>query len=414
MAGSVVTRRRDMKCKTKMKTGCSTCRPLCQKCVKTGRTCDGYDSPFRIFTGEPIKNAYASSIKSVVSSQPTSIRVTFQDIDLLSRHFSTKTLFNVNLGCDEEARQILQTSLTDPLVRHALLSLRALREDLETVGDGDASFAHQTSRHRYGLRQYTIALGGLASNLSSSGSSELKSALLCCQIFISIEQVRKNYSAMAQHIIKGLRIMHEYRARPYYDAANNLLPALHDQLPFLDVFIIKLFVAPCKFTDPPVTAEISDTPLSACPLASQQQPVGSRTIAPDMRTELTRIAALTLGFLDKVSRVETVETALRLVPEKATLLDSLGSWLNDLELVQTEYGPSGPEPISVSFLRIFHIILKIVLLGALDSPPDLYADLRDESDRLQALANEVDGRVRTYITCSGSNGNREEISTMSD
>jgi hypothetical protein len=323
-------------------------------------------------------------------------------------------MFDVNLGCNEEARQVLQASLTDPPIRHAVLSLRALREDLETFGDGPASIAQQTPSYHYGLQQYSIALGGLASKLSSPGSNELKSALLCCQIFISIEQVQKNYAAMAQHIIRGLRIMHEYRARPGFVAPNKLVPAHHVQLPFLDVFIIKLFAAPCKFADPPTTADVSGTALSVCLISPHQQPVESRnrTIVPDMRTELTRIAASTLEFLGKVSQVESVGTALRLLSEKAALLGSLESWLIDLELVQTEIGPPGPEPISVSFLRFFHVILKIILLGALDSSPDLYAELRTENDRLQGVANNVGERVRAYRTCSGTSSGRGERSTV--
>jgi hypothetical protein len=336
--------------------------------------------------------------------QPTFIQIASQEIALLNRYFSTKTMFDVNLRCNEEARQVLQASLTDPPIRHAVLSLRTLREDLETSGDNLASVAQQTPSYQYGLQQYSIALGGLASNLSSPGSDRLKSALLCCQVFISIEQVRKNYAAMAQHIIKGLKIMQEYRARPYFVTANKLVPAHHDQLPFLDVFIIKLFVAPCKFADPPAATDVSGTAFSRYSLSPHQNAVKSRdlhTIVPDMRTELTRIAALTLEFLGKVTQVESVGFALRLLSEKAALLTSLESWLIDLELVQTKSESPDPEPISVSFLRVFHVLLKIILLGALDSSPDLHAELLAENDRLQGMANKLGERVRTYKTWSG-------------
>ncbi|RYO95277.1 hypothetical protein DL762_000160 [Monosporascus cannonballus] len=378
MTGSLVARKRNIQCRTKVKTGCATCR---------------------YFTSQPINSAHAGGIKIGAGLQPirpTLTEITPQAIDLLNRYFSTKTMFNVKLGCDEEARQVLQASLTDPPIRHAVSSLRALREDFETSGDIPASVAQQTPSYDYGLQQYCTALGGLASNLSSPGSNGLKSALLCCQIFISIEQVRGNYSAMAQHIIQGLRIMHEYRARPNFDAANKLVPAHHDQLPFLDVFIIKLFAAPCKFADPPATADVSGTTVSVCLISPHQQPIESRdlrTIAPDMRTELTRIAASTLEFLGKISRIEEAGNALRLLSEKASLLDSLESWLIDLELVQTEIRPPGPELLSVTFMRFFHQILKIVLLGALDSSPDLYAKLRTETDRLEGVASNVEDIV---------------------
>jgi hypothetical protein len=391
---------------------------LCQKCVNTGRTCDGYKSPFRFINSQPVNNAHAGGIKLDVSLQPVRpipIEIAPQDIELLNRYFSTKTLFDVKLGCDEEARQVLQASLTDPAIRDAVLSLRAFREDLETSGDDPASLAQQTPNYHYGLQQYIMALGGLSSNLLSPGSNRLKSALLCCQIFISIEQVRKDYAAMAQHIIRGLRIMYEYRARPYFIVANKLVPAHYAQLPFLDVFVIKLFAAPCKFADAPATADVSGTTLSVCLTSLHQQPVESldlRTIAPDMRTELTRIAASTLEFLSKVSQVESVGIALRLLSEKAALLDSLQSWLIGLESFQTEIGVPALEPVSVSFLRLFHLILKIVLLGALDSSPDLYAALQAENDRLQGVANNVGERVRGYRTCSGTSSGRSERFTV--
>lgn len=390
------------------KVKCDENKPFCQKCVGTGRTCDGYESPFRFYISQPINNAHAGGIKSGAGLQPirpTLTEIAPQDIDLLNRYFSTKTMFDVKLGCDEEARKVLQASLTDPPIRHAVSSLRALREDLETSGDIPASVAQQTPSYDYGLQQYCVALGGLASSLSSPGSNGLKSALLCCQLFISIEQVRGNYAAMAQHIIQGLRIMHEYRARPNFVATNKLVPAHQGQLPFLDVFIIKLFAAPCKFADPPAPADISGTTASVCLISPHQQPVESRdlrTIAPDMRTELTRIAASTLEFLGKVSHIESAENALRLLSEKASLLDSLESWLNDLELVQTEIKPPGPELLSVSFMRFFHQTLKVVLLGALDSSPDLYAELRTENDRLQGIASNLGERVKAYRTCSGT------------
>lgn len=443
MTRSDAARKKNPEDRTKVKTGCATCRlvatgrfhhcytpqecefrhcislvlisnrirkvkcdenkPFCHKCVKTGRTCDGYQSPFRFAPNQSIKSKNTGKTKSdegLRLIQPNAIEITAQDIDLLNRCLSTKTIFNVKLGCDEEARQILQASLTDLPIRHAVLSLRALREDLETSGDGPASVAQPTRSYYYGLEQYSMALGGLASNLSSPGSNELMSALLCCQIFISIEQVRKNYAAMAQHIIQGLRIMYDYRARPSVDAANKLVPANHAQLPLLDVFIIKLFIAPCKFSDPPTTTDLGGTTLPVCLFSPHYRPVESRqfrTIVPDMRAQLTKVAGLILELLDKVSEVKSVEMAPPLLSERAVLLGSLESWLVEFELGQTE-----TEPISASFLRLFHLILKIILLRALDSSTDLYAELRIQNDLLQDVADSLGDRLRAYTMCNGT------------
>ncbi|KAK6063305.1 hypothetical protein SCUP515_12528 [Seiridium cupressi] len=411
MTGSLVARKRDTKSRTKVKTGCATCKirkikcdenkPFCRKCVDTGRTCDGYESPFRLFTARTIDGVHARDIKpgtGIQLTQPSLTEIAPEDIDLLNRYFSTKTIFDVKLGCGEEARQILQASLTDLPIRHAVSSLKALRRHLETSGDLTLSIPQQTPTcgYDFGLQQYCMALGGLASNLSSPSADGLKSALLCCQIFISIEQVRQNYVAMAQHMIQGLGIMHEYQARPHLVAANKLVPARHGQLPLLDVFLIKLFAAPCKFADPP-TADRNGTMVAVHGMSSHTQTVDSRilgTIAPDMRTELTRIAATTLEFLGKVSHVKSAGSALQLLSEKKSLLDSLESWVLDLELVLEDI--RGPEPLSVSFMCLFHQTLKIILLGALESPSGVHAELQTDIEHLQGVASSIEERVKDY------------------
>ena len=325
----------------------------------------------------------------------TLTEITPEDIDLLNRYFSTKTMFDVKLGCAEEAKQVLQASLTDLPVRNAVSSLRALREDFETSRDGSTLAGEQNSSYTYGLQQYCTALGGLASNLSALGSKGLKSALLCCQIFISIEQVRGNYTAMAQHIIRGLRIMRECQARPCLIAPDELIPAQHDQLPLLDAFIIKLFTAPCKFTDPAGAPNMSGTTLPVCLISSSQQAVESgdhRKVAPDMRTELKRIAASTLVFLDNVSNVKSPGNALLLLSEKTALLDTLRIWLVEFESSQS----SGAESVSTCFMRLFYLTLKVVLLGVLDSSQYLQVELQMEIDRLQSLANSVGERLEVY------------------
>jgi hypothetical protein len=333
-----------------------------------------------------------------------------QDFELLSRCFSTKTLFNVKLGCDEEAKQVLQASKTSPAIRHAVISLRALREDLETHGDVLASVAQQTSSYDYGLQQYCMALGGLAADLSAPGSDRLRSALLCCQMFISIEQVQGNYTSMCRHLIQGLRIMDQYRARPKLVATNRFLPAHHDQLPLLDVFIVKLFAAPCNFAESPTTFDISGTAVVECPLPLPQRSTRSgdlRLIAPDLRAKLIRIASTTLDFLGKVSRVRSGEEAPQLLHEKAYLLGSLEMWLMDLELVHRPITSPVPETISITFLRLFHQVLKIVLLDALDSSPDLYTELQTENNRLLNIACKVDKRVQTLRARNGGQKNSQ-------
>lgn len=311
----------------------------------------------------------------------------------------------MQLPCDEEARQVLEASLTDPAIRHAVSSLKALRADLETSEASPVSDIQQTSSYHYGLQQYSLALRGLASKLSYPDSDGLKSALLCCQVLISIEQVRQNFAAMALHIIRGLRIMHEYQARPHFVTADKLAPALYKHLPFLDVFIIKMFAAPCKFSEPSQAAYVSERTLSepsSSPDQESVEPRDLRPLAPNKRSELVKIATSTLAFLDQVSRVQSTGTAIPLISEKSVLLNSLESWLRNLEQTQGRIKPLSSEPLQVSFMRLFYLVLKIVLLGVLDSPKHLDDELRIAIDGLQSLAINVSERIRAQGAYRGS------------
>lgn len=235
------------------------------------------------------------------------------------------------------------------------------------------------------------------------GLRSSNAALLCCRVLISIEQARKNYTAMAQHIIQGLNIMRECRARPYLAAINRLMPADRDCVPFLDIFITKLFAAPCGFANDEAKLEGGENTLFASFSLSHQEPSKSwqhRSIAPDTRMELAKIATSTLKFLDRVSQLTSAELAFPLLSERASLLDCLDSWVCNLDLVWMDSGR--PEPIRISFLRFFHQILRIVLLGALDRREDNYVKLQIESDRLQSIADHAGVRVKGYVTCAGN------------
>ncbi|KAF2822401.1 hypothetical protein CC86DRAFT_300457 [Ophiobolus disseminans] len=418
-------RKRTIQCKTKVKTGCTTCRirkvkcdenkPFCRRCVDTGRTCDGYESLFRSCTRHVINTAHASGVKpsnGVPLLQPSFPEIAPQDIELLGRYFSTKTMFDVELGCNEVAKETLRASLIDTSVHHAVAALRTLREEFETLGNFSVSVSQQPQPYDHGLQQYCIALRGLASNLSYPGSNRVKSALLCCQVFISIEQVRGNYATMAQHLIQGFRIMHEHCARPTLVAANKLVPVHCDQLPLLDVFIVKLFAAPCKFTETPATDDVSGTASSVCPILRHPQagePQDARTIAPNMRTELTRIATSTLEFLDNILRIESTAEATCLLPVKAKLLNRLEVWLGDLEIIQANIRPPHIELLSVSFMRLFHQVLEVVVLGALSSSPEIHSELQIANNRLHRIAQYVGEGAQAYNSSGATGRNRLNV-----
>ena len=375
----------------------------------TGRTCDGYDSIFRPATGKPrttpLTRSIASDHTSIPSFMPTFFRVTCQDTEVLSRYFSTKTLWGIRICYEAEAKQVLQASVSDPAVRHAVLSLGSLRESLEAFEDVPFVI-RPTPKFCYGVQQYSIALGSLARNLSNPSCSTLKSAILCCQVFISIELIRNDHAAATQHFNRGLNIMHQYRARAGFNNKGIFIPRGSAQVPSLDVFVIKMYAAPCKFTD--LLSHASDTTM-LCTLGSgtgYQRPNESSKLpklAPDSRTQLARIAGSVLYFLDKISRVTSQEEANPLIFEKMALIKDLEEWEASF---QSFRGPENSENLMLAnvFTLLLYQILKVVMTMALDSSLEVNPKLRAEFDWLDEIARKVSERAQKHtLSCQKSN-----------
>lgn len=298
-----------------------------------------------------------------------------------------------------EAKQVLEASLTDQSVQHAVSALKSLRQDFERSREVAVNTPGPSASYEYGLEQYCLALEALTSSDTPPSSQGLTSTLLCCQIFICIEQVQQNYATMGQHLTQGLNIMRQFRARPSLNVDLELMPAHDSPLPHLDVFLIKMFSVPCKFSDISNSRTADEGAANACPVSPLQQPNGSRShrsIAPDMRAGLTRIAAMTLEFLEKVSQVRLSSEALQLLSEKRPLQCSLDSWLDKLDAIQPGKTSPNTELISVSFMRLFHQALRIIVLGALEASSDIDNDLQIENNRLQIIAIDLGDRLRSY------------------
>lgn len=136
-------------------------------------------------------------------------------IELLNHYFHTKSVSDVKLACEEEAKQILEGSQEHPAIVHAVTLLKALGENFERHADSSTDVAQLTPSHYLVSQQYCLALRNLTSSMSSScRSKNTKSTLSCCRVFASIEQVHEEYTVTAQHITHALKIMRSSGARP--------------------------------------------------------------------------------------------------------------------------------------------------------------------------------------------------------
>lgn len=194
---------------------------------------------------------------------------------------------------------------------------------------------------------------------------------------------------MGMHIVRGLDIMREYRARPYL-VQDVLMSAKHNDLPSLDIFIIKMLAAPCKFTEQPTAQATMMTPPAEIST--------DRKIAPNMRTGIRKTAESVIEFLDKLSLVRSKEGADELLGERKRLLDSLEEWYGGFEAGETR-------GVNECFLTLLYHILRAVLLGTLD----YVGRLETENENMQALTNEIDDRLKDYDMRKGIEDGRNAL-----
>ncbi|KAF7879166.1 hypothetical protein EAF04_000365 [Stromatinia cepivora] len=208
----IIPRRR--RCGPKVKTGCQTCKirrvkcdeakPSCERCVSTGRKCDGY---IRRLSPE-IQST--SDIQRLPTFLPGTVdeRRGFQ-------YFVSNTATELSGYFDTSfwERLILQASVVDPSLRHAIIGLGALHEEfsdrrLDLATKCDAA----RSSFGFATNQYAKAISHLRRSLAA-GEQKPLTALMSCILFVCFDSLRGHFSSAIMHLQSGLKILHNTRPR---------------------------------------------------------------------------------------------------------------------------------------------------------------------------------------------------------
>ncbi|KAI7763148.1 hypothetical protein LZL87_012185 [Fusarium oxysporum] len=233
-------------------TGCITCRGRKVKCIETKPTCircqtarfkcEGYTSNFRIVTSNSLVPTARPVASSTRARMPLYYQPLVDEVLYLAQHFTIKPVPTHSSTYEKEARLTLSAA-SKPAIKHALASLNTLLRVHAEKGSSSAA-EQMTNSIQRGIQEYTNALGALATRLADNATATRKAALLCCQMFISIETALNNFTSAIQHFVRGVQIMHEYG----WPSLSN-----PDGIPNVDLFIIKMFLS-CPdrlFTFPP-------------------------------------------------------------------------------------------------------------------------------------------------------------------
>ncbi|KAI0844246.1 hypothetical protein F5Y00DRAFT_274396 [Daldinia vernicosa] len=182
---------------TKVRTGCSTCKirkvkcdegkPHCQRCISTGRKCDGY--------------VQATTSSDLTWHRP---RHLFPGVDNVEERRALQFFCQAagpSLSGPMDpyfwTHLVMQFCNFEPAVRHSVVAISSLYERMKTRSQS----AQRPVDNRFALSHYNSAIR----ELKSMNNEPL--VLLVCILFVCIEFLQDNQGAAIQHCKHGVSIL---------------------------------------------------------------------------------------------------------------------------------------------------------------------------------------------------------------
>ncbi|RDW62356.1 hypothetical protein BP6252_11789 [Coleophoma cylindrospora] len=213
----------------KVRTGCITCKirrikcgeekPHCQRCTSTGRKCDGYPAPKKATDTTsapqpPAKSTCRAGLGS--SNRLLDYHGTLQELRSFE-YFLRQTAPSLAGWFDEcfWTVQLPQTSQLEPTVRHAMIAVASVHEQMEAISEAIVGHRKPDSveldaQRRFSFLQYNTAMAALRGRISDA-TQPTELTLSCCVLFICIEFIRGNFTTAVLHLHNGLQILSKWR-----------------------------------------------------------------------------------------------------------------------------------------------------------------------------------------------------------
>ncbi|KAF7949632.1 uncharacterized protein EAE97_003141 [Botrytis byssoidea] len=205
----------------KTKTGCATFRrvkcdegrPSCQRCVSTGRKCDGYaeessDSPA---SSNSDYNDYETSTALIQS--PSSSVILTSDREREAFHFFVNMTAPMMGGFGKEScwsEMIPQAAHHEPSIRHAVIALGALHHSKERSSRSTSSNKlFSSAEEQFPLLEYNRAIKCLVEPFAKKERQAMGVSLINCVLFSAFEMMQGNYGHGAAHQESGSKILCE-------------------------------------------------------------------------------------------------------------------------------------------------------------------------------------------------------------
>ncbi|KAH6678738.1 hypothetical protein B0J14DRAFT_583376 [Halenospora varia] len=226
--------------KSKVKTGCLTCKkrhmkcdetkPACTKCTSTGRICDGYVPPPKNRRRKVVHDApkpkttsrsptlspdsITDQVLPQLSLLPDCTRQELRSID----HFTKVTTKHLTpwYKANFWDQHVLKVIYSESSVRHAIIAISVIQEHMSYICAGivDDSRLEQTvtqSRKRFGLHNYNRSVGLLAQSIGDRGHAAEEIALINCIIFVVFNCMCGDVKTALAHLDSGGKVLDRWK-----------------------------------------------------------------------------------------------------------------------------------------------------------------------------------------------------------
>ncbi|PYI10622.1 hypothetical protein BO78DRAFT_414700 [Aspergillus sclerotiicarbonarius CBS 121057] len=198
--GSNRSRRGCITCRTR-RIKCDEQKPVCLRCTSTGRRCDYMPMPYSLRIAKQL--AQMTAFVDPVESR--ALEFFFH---------KSATHLGGYFGASFWSRMVLQLSLNEPSIRHAIAAIGLL---YEAEGTWAAPVtAWQTSQTDRALHLYNRAIRAIVDK-ASVGIDAVPLVITASVLFASFEFLRQNATAAASHVMNGLNLVwtwRQHRDRP--------------------------------------------------------------------------------------------------------------------------------------------------------------------------------------------------------
>lgn len=170
---------------------CDEGRPSCQRCISTGRKCDGYEKKSSDSPASSDSSSHDNETSTVLTQSPSSSVILTSDRERHAFHFFINMTAPMMGGFGKEScwsEMIPRAAHHEPSIRHAVVALGALHHSRERSSRSTSpNNLLSSAEEQFPLLEYNRAIKCLVEPFSKKERQAMDVCLINCVLFSAFE-----------------------------------------------------------------------------------------------------------------------------------------------------------------------------------------------------------------------------------